>query len=159
MKHKKIKWSILLLSIGLTAQAQKITTASGGNATGSGGNVAYSIGELIYTTSSSTNGSMTQGVQQPYEISIVLGLKDQQINLNMQAYPNPTNDYLTLTIEKKELSNLNYQLYDINGKLIQSKKITSMTETIQMENLPTATYFLKVINNNNEVKTFKIIKK
>jgi len=49
-------------------------------------------------------------------------------------------------------------LYDISGKIIESRKIISSSETIAIENLPTAAYFLKVTNNNNEVKTFKIIK-
>ena len=158
MKNKKIKFSVLLLGIGITAQAQQATTATGGNASGSGGTVAYSVGQIVYTTHTGATGSVAQGVQQPYEISIVLGVEDHQISLNMQVYPNPTTDYLTLNVGSFELAALNFQLYDLSGKLIESKKITSITETIRMENLPRATYFLKVTNNNKEVKTFKIIK-
>ena len=158
MKHKKIKLSVLLLGIGITAQAQQATTATGGNASGSGGTVAYSVGQIVYTTNTGTAGSVAQGVQQPYEISIVLGIDNNSINLELTAYPNPTNNYLTLNIGKAEVSTLNFQLYDISGKIIESRKIISISETIAMENLPTATYFLKVSNNNNEVKTFKIIK-
>jgi hypothetical protein len=158
MKHKKVKLSVLLLGLGLTAQAQQATTATGGDASGSGGTVAYSLGQIVYTTNTGTNGSVAQGVQQPYEISIVLGIEDNSINLELVAYPNPTNNFLTLNVGKAELSTLNFQLYDILGKLIESRKIISSTETIGMGNLPSATYFLKVSNNNNEVKTFKIIK-
>jgi hypothetical protein len=158
MKHKKVKLSVLLLGLGLTAQAQQATTATGGDASGSGGTVAYSLGQIVYTTNTGTNGSVAQGVQQPYEISIVLGIEDNSINLELVAYPNPTNNFLTLNVGKAELSTLNFQLYDILGKLIESRKIISSTETIGMANLPSATYFLKVSNNNNEVKTFKIIK-
>jgi hypothetical protein len=158
MKHKKVKLSVLLLGLGLTAQAQQATTATGGDASGSGGTVAYSLGQIVYTTNTGTNGSVAQGVQQPYEISIVLGIEDNSINLELVAYPNPTNNFLTLNVGKAELSTLNFQLYDILGKLIESRKIISSTETIGMANLPSATYFLKVSNNNNELKTFKIIK-
>jgi len=158
MKHKKVKLSFLLLGLGLTAQAQQVTTATGGDASGSGGTTAYSVGQIVYTTNTGTTGSVAQGVQQPYEISIVLGIEDNSINLELTAYPNPTTNYLTLNVGKAELSTLNFQLYDISGKLIESRKIISSTETIGMANLPSATYFLKVSNNNNEVKTFKIIK-
>ena len=158
MKNKKVKLSFLLLGLGLAAQAQQATTATGGDASGSGGTVAYSVGQIVYTTNTGTTGSVAQGVQQPYEISIVTGLEDTQISLNMQAYPNPTTDYLTLNVGNFELSTLNFQLFDISGKLVESRKIISSSETIAMENLPTATYFLKVSNNNKEVKTFKIIK-
>ena len=158
MKHKKVKLSILLLSLGLTAQAQQATTATGDDASGSGGTVAYSVGQIVYITNTGITGSVAQGVQQPYEISIVLGIDNHSINLELTAYPNPTTNYLTLNVGKAELSTLNFQLYDISGKLIESRKIISSSETITMENLPTATYFLKVTNNNKEVKTFKIIK-
>ena len=158
MKHKKVKLSVLLLGLGLTAQAQQATTATDGNASGSGGTVAYSVGQIVYTTNTGTTGSVAQGVQQAYEISIVLGIEDNSINLELIAYPNPTTNFLTLNVGKAVLSTLNFQLYDISGKLIESRKIISSTETIGMENLPSATYFLKVVNNNQEVKTFKIIK-
>ena len=166
MKHKKVKLIILLSGLGLTAQAQQTTTATGGDASGSGGTVAYSVGQIVYTTYTGTTGSVAQGVQQPYEISIVPGIDNQSIKLELTAYPNPTANYLTLNVGNAELSTLglskveglNFQLYDNSGKLIESRKIISSTETIGMENLPRATYFLKVSNNNNEVKTFKIIK-
>jgi hypothetical protein len=158
MNHKKIKLSILLLGLGLTAQAQQVTNATGGDASDIGGTFAYSIGQIVYTTNTSTNGSLTQGVQQPFKISIVSGIDYRFINFESTAYPNPTTNYLTLNVGKSELSALNFKLYDISGKLIESRKITSSSETIAMENLPTATYFLKVTNNNKEVKTFKIIK-
>ena len=153
---------ITLIAAGILwagfAQAQESANSSGGDATGSGGTVAYSIGQVVYTTNTGTNGSVAEGVQQPYEISIVLGIDNHTINLELTAYPNPTTNFLTLNVGNAELSTLNFQLYDILGKLIESRKIISSSETIAIENLPTATYFLKVTNNNNEVKTFKIIK-
>jgi hypothetical protein len=158
MKNKKTV-ALLLLGFGITTvQAQQATTATGGDASGSGGTVAYSVGQVVYTTYTGSNCSVAQGVQQPYEISTVLGVEDYQISLNAQVYPNPTTNYLTLNIVNSELSTLNFQLFDISGKLIESKKIRNTTETIHLENLPSATYFLKVVNNNKEVKTFKIIK-
>jgi len=158
MKHKKVKLSVLLLSLGLTAQAQQAATATGGDASGSGGTVAYSVGQIVYTTNTGTTGSVAQGVQQPYEISTVVGIEDNSINLALTAFPNPTTNNLTLSVGQADLSKLNFQLYDMVGKLIESRKIASSTETIGMETLPNATYFLKVMNNSAEVKTFKIIK-
>ena len=161
MNTKKIKIVVLfLLGFGLlTAQAQQAITATGGDASGSGGTVAYSVGQIVYTTNTGTNGSVAQGVQQSYIISIVLGIEDNSTKLELTAYPNPTTNFLTLNVGNAELSTLRFQLYDISGKLIESRKIISSTETIGMENLPSAIYFLKVANNNQEVKTFKIIKK
>jgi hypothetical protein len=42
--------------------------------------------------------------------------------------------------------------------MVLIKKKTCTTKTINMENLQSKTYFLKVMNNNKEVKSIKIIK-
>jgi hypothetical protein len=160
MKKTKKKFALLLLGLVITTvQAQQGITVTGGGASGSGGTAAYSVGQVFYTTSTGTGGSVAQGMQQAYEIATILGLEERQISLNMVAYPNPTTDYLTLSIGNTELSSLRFQLYDGTGKLIESKKITSTSETIEMGSLASALYFLKVVNNNKEVKTFKIFKK
>lgn len=161
MKYKKLKLSvILLLGLGLTGlQAQESVNATGGDASGSGGSASYSVGQVVYTTNTGTNGSVAQGVQQPYEISIVTGIEEAKgINLSVTAYPNPTTDYLTLEVNDFELSTLHFQLYDMNGKLLQNKKITGNQTSIVISHLVPANYFVKVIQGNKEVKTFKIIK-
>ena len=161
MKHMRLKLSaVLWLGLGLTGlQAQKSVNATGGNASGSGGSVSYSVGQVVYTTNTGTNGSVAKGVLQAYEISVVTAIEQTKgINFSVSAYPNPTTDYLTLSIEEFEISNLLYQLYDINGKLLQNEKITSNQTSIVMSNLVPATYFVKVIQGNKELKTFKIIK-
>jgi len=161
MRHKKLKLSaVLLLGLGLTGlQAQTSVNATGGDASGSGGSVSYSVGQVVYTTNTGTNGSVAQGVQQPYEISVVTGLEEAKgITLSVTAYPNPTTDYLTLRIDEFEISNLSFQLYDMSGKLLQSEKITGNQTSIVMSNLVPANYFVKVTQGNKEVKTFKIIK-
>jgi hypothetical protein len=158
MKLKTMKISVLLLVVGLTTQAQQATTATGGDATGSGGSVAYSVGQIVYTTHTGNKGSVAQGVQQPYEISVVLGVENSLIDLDISAYPNPTTHFLTLSIGNEISETLHFQLCDLSGKIIERRKISNRTETIHMENLATATYFLKVSNDNNEVKIFKIIK-
>ena len=161
MRHKLLKLStVLLLGLGLTGvQAQTSVNATGGDASGGGGSVSYSVGQVVYTTHTGTSGSVAEGVQQPYEISVVTGLEEaQSINLSVTAYPNPTTDYLTLRIDEFEISNLSFQLYDMNGKLLQNEKITGNQTSIVMSNLLPATYFVKVIQGNKEVKTFKIIK-
>ena len=161
MRHKKLKLSaVLLIGLGLTGlQAQKTIPASGGNASGSGGIVNYTVGQVVYTTNTGTNGSAAQGVQQPYEISVVSGIEQaKDINLICSAYPNPTTDFLTLNVENYDNENLSYQLFDISGKLIENKKLTGYETTITMTNRISAIYFLKVMDNKIEVKTFKIVK-
>ena len=162
MKHKRLKLSALLfLGLGLTGlQAQTSVNATGGNASGSGGSASYSVGQLAYTTNTGTNSSVSEGVQQPFEISVVTGIEEaKDIFLNVSAYPNPTTDYLELKVENLQLSELSYKLYDISGKVYQNKEIGNSITKIEMQNLPQGIYFIKVIDTKNkEFKTFKIIK-
>lgn len=157
MKHKKTITSVAFLLLGLGGlHAQETVIPTGGEATGTGGTASYSVGQVVYTTNTGTNGSVAQGVQQPFEISTTTGINETSINIELSVYPNPTTNYLTLKVEKTE--GLTFQLYDLQGKVITNKKVNSATTTVAMENLPTATYFLNVVKNNQIVKTFKIIK-
>jgi hypothetical protein len=157
---KPIISSFFILSlcfIGL--QAQEAIPASGGSAIGDGGTVSYSVGQVFYTTISGASGSVAQGVQQPFEISVVTAIEEAiGINLSVSAYPNPAKDYLQLKVENYESESLFYQLYDLNGKLLIHKKVEDSNTSIPMNGFSFGTYFLKITDNKKEVKTFKIIK-
>jgi hypothetical protein len=159
MKHKRtmISAAFLLLGIG-GLHAQESPTATGGDATGAGGTSSYTVGQVVYTTNTGSNGSVAQGVQQPYEISVTTGVNETTINLEMSVFPNPTTNYLQLKVGSEKLENLNFQLIDLQGKVIENKKVTAITSTINMEELPKAIYFLNVTKNNQLIKTFKVIK-
>lgn len=161
--YKKIPTlHIIFLLLGLgNLNAQKTVLASGGEASGNGGTTSYSIGQVAYVAYTGTSGSVVQGVQQVYEISITTGIDGPAIDLKISANPNPVTNFLTLTISNDlEPSTLDYLLYDVQGKLIRRSRLTGKITTITMENLQTALYFLKVTDSNNkEIKGFKIIKR
>ncbi len=140
--------------------AQQTSVATGGNAVGTNGSSSYSIGQIVYASTNGTNGFLTQGVQQPFEISVVLNVKqDTVINVQFNAYPNPTTNTLLLKSENSADSILNYQLSDASGKLISNKKISDVEMAIPMEYLASGIYFLSILEKNAVIKTFKIIKK
>lgn len=154
--------SILLLTAGLLwaglAQAQESVNASGGDATGSGGTVAYSIGQVVYTTNTGSNGSVAQGVQHTYEIFTV-GIKEIAMNISLTAFPNPTTENLTLQISDYTNQQLTYQLFDVQGKQLSNGQITAQQTQINVNSLPTATYFINVVNQENKnIQSFKIVK-
>lgn len=141
------------------ARGQSTISSSGGNASGSGGTVSSTVGQVTYKTFSGSNGSVAQGVQQPYEISVVTAVENTEaITLGFKVRPNPTAGIITLTIVLSDNANYRYRLYDMNGALIGDKLIESNETEINMQNLFPAIYFLEVLQNNMEVKVFKIIK-
>jgi hypothetical protein len=163
MKYKKLKLSaVLLLGLGLTVlQAQEATTTSGGEVIGSGGSASYTVGQVVYSSNVGTNGnSVTEGVQQPYEISVVTSIHEaKDINLSVSAYPNPASDYLTVKVENYKTANLQYMVFGINGKLLQTVKATGSETQIETSELVSGNYFVKVLDDKKEIKVFKIIKK
>lgn len=160
MKQRKAKfWVSLFFCIGsLGLYAQQITSVAGGDAYGSGGTVSYTFGQTLYATNTSSDGTITQGVQQPYEI-YTLGIDDRSdIILQCIAYPNPTYDFIMLKIENIEIKDLSFQLFDISGKLLASKNVESNEIKIEMINYISDIYLLEVIQDSKILKTFKIIK-
>jgi len=84
MKNKSrpiLLLATLLLWVGFV-QAQESVNASGGNAIGNGGTVAYSVGQVVYTTDTDASGTVSQGVQQAYEIFTV-GIKVTELNISL----------------------------------------------------------------------------
>lgn len=153
---------IVLLSIGFLsagfAQAQQSANAAGGDATGSGGSVAYSIGQVVYTANTSPSGTVSQGVQQAYEIYLI-GINETELNSSLSVFPNPIVDYLILQISDYNNEKLSYQLFDMQGKLLSNAQIIAQQTQIKTASLPPATYFIEVLNQENKhVQSFKIIK-
>ncbi len=157
---RKKNLTVFLLFAVYTINAQETVVASGGDASGIKGSSSYSIGQPVYSTNSSENIIVSQGVQNAYEISEILNRKDAiTSNLKFTVYPNPTADIVNLKTENIDDGILFYQLYSVSGQLLSNDKITENTTSIAMRNFPNGTYFLKVIQNEESIKTFKIIKK
>lgn len=152
--------ALILFTLALTGlYAQETITAAGGNASGSGGSASYTAGQVVYNTFTGSSGSVAEGVQQPYEISTITSIKDSEwINLFMKVYPNPAHEFLTLQVDESDISNLYFQLFDINGRLLRNERITNRLTSIYMSDLAPATYILKIVEGNSEIKSFKIIK-
>jgi hypothetical protein len=159
----QIRKSILFFLAGCLSltivRGQSVIPAAGGNVTGSGGSVSYTIGQVTYHTYG-TNGTVAEGVQQPYEISVVTAVENTEgITLEYKVYPNPTRDLITLTIKPFDHDNLRFRLYNLNGILLLDRKIESEETEISLESFSYAMYLLKVIKGNQEIKIFKIIKR
>lgn len=158
-RKKTILLGVLLFGCGLSnVHAQANLTATGGDANGTG-SLSYSIGQVFYKTNSGNEGTVAQGVQQAYEISTAVGIEEfDEITLDFNIYPNPTIDFLTLDVKDFPIEELDYTLYDFNGRILENKNLNQNKTIIDMINYPPATYFLKVSDGTKIMKTFKIIK-
>lgn len=159
MNQKKLIVAVTLIIAGSGGlHAQEAVSAAGNEAGGTGGTCSYTIGQIAYTSSSGTGGEVNQGVQQPYEIVTTAGIEDQNITLELAAFPNPTNGSMTISVSDHAQGKLSYQLFDNRGKLIEEKEIIQNETAVSMDRLAPASYLLKITDNDQLVKEFKIIK-
>ena len=73
--------------------------------------MAYSVGQIAYTTNSDTSGSVVQGVQHAYEI-FTLGIMENDLDISVIIYPNPTAGELILQVNNYNNEQLQHQVYD-----------------------------------------------
>ncbi|KAF0194735.1 MAG: hypothetical protein FD166_3256 [Bacteroidetes bacterium] len=151
--------TVLLCLFLAGANGQAVITTAGSDASGNGGSMSISYGLAVYTTTTGTTGSVAQGVQQPYEISVITEITDgPEVGLYFRTYPNPTDHSLTLRFEGKPEMEYRAAIYDASGRLCIIKTVTSNETSFDLSTFVTGTYILKLSDLNREVKTFKIVK-
>jgi hypothetical protein len=139
--------------------AQESIVASGANISAFEGSVSYTVGQVAFNVFSGINSSIIQGIQQTFEFSVVTAAENvSDINLKCRVYPNPTRNVIKLSIGSADLDSMYYRMYDTNSRLILDMKIENEETEISLQNLAPSIYFLRVIRNKLEIKTFKIIK-
>lgn len=161
---KAIAIFVILLLIGhapQTVYGQQAIPSTGGEARGAGGKASITAGQVIYTTYSSTSGSVSQGVQQAYTVTVVsVDGTSLAERLQCRVYPNPVQYQLSLELEGKFKQGLVYELFELSGKLMKTSIIESNLTIIPMEDMVASTYLLRVKGKSQApIKTFKIIKK
>ena len=157
----KTKLSVLfflLCFLKITMQAQEVVTSSGGYGTTASAKLTWTIGEPITETAVGTNTMLTQGFNQG-DLIITLIRNSEIPDFILKVFPNPTNDHLRISAGNSDPENLKYVLIDLGGKVLIEKNLTGKESDISVGNLSPSTYFLKVYQNNKEIKVFKIVKK
>lgn len=146
--------------ITISLFAQSAVVPAGGSATGNGGTVTYTVGQIADQKVEGGGRYVIEGVQQPYEIQVVGVNSYPGINLTAIVYPNPTVDKVMLSIRDYEIpsTGLTLQLYDLNGKFLKTMVITDADTEIDFSEYAASTYQLRVVNQKQLLKTFKVVK-
>lgn len=160
MKRTSIQcfFLILLTAPIILLKAQSAVLATGANATGSNGSVSYSVGLPAYIVKGSNNEIM-EGLQHAYEIITLATNETSTTEEGILLYPNPFKDFLYLDFTTNNFKGSEYQLFDAQGKLIKRDKITQSKSEFNFSSLPSAMYIIRIIQNGENLKSFKIIKK
>ena len=149
--------ALCLASSVLTAQEAFVSSAN--EATGTGGSVSYSIGQLITSSQTSNGTTINVGIQQPLEIVTLSNAEVTSVQLTAKAYPNPSTDFVLLSLINTDFEGMQYYLWNINGSLVAKASISAAETSVDLRGLSVGIYVLRVVQNQKNIKTFKIIKK
>jgi hypothetical protein len=159
MKNLAVLFIIFSCGLCLSLQAQESINAGGGDIAEPDINVAYSMGQVFYEPVIYDGGSLTPGIQQTYEISLVTALPETSPGLQIRAYPNPADDYLLLSFPGYKNAVYSLRLSDSSGKILTIDEVKEELTRIVVHPLTPGTYFLQITDKEQVIQLFKIIKK
>ena len=139
---------------------QSSMNTSGGDTFSDQGSVAYSIGQVFVQISESPEISVSEGVQQPYELSLYNAIAEEStLEVSILAYPNPTMNDLTIELQGWRHETASFEVYDALGKKICSGVFNQSTLSIDARLWSSGNYFLHLYSPNGEQSaSVKIIK-
>jgi hypothetical protein len=99
-------------------------------------------------------------VDEPFRTDFPLNVSNAAPSnrLTVSAYPNPTGDMLTITIDGPQNPDATLALEDVNGKLITYVAIIDGKAIVDLTPLPQALYFVRYTDKYN-TETIKVYKK
>ena len=89
-------------------------------------------------------------------LNLALSVEKEKMDV-FSVYPNPVKNTLQISFPSN-VEKANFQLYNILGKLVMNKAILRNNETINLEQLTSGIYIIKVQSSNLDLNTFKLIK-
>lgn len=144
------------ISIGMSAQS---VISSSGNSTSNGGyTLSWTIGEGIISTIGNNDIELTQGFHQPLVIDVIaVGIEDDLI-LDIIAYPNPTYDKVMFE-GGDPIGIYHIRVVDKLGRVLEQKSMPFQEFILEMGKYNNGTYLIEVVEDKTgKRKIFNIVK-
>jgi hypothetical protein len=162
---RKIYFFTLFLGLNYL-QAQSISPQSvnsgGTKMSQNNGSLSFTVGELVVLTLVDSDGNtLGGGFTSSSTISTATIEEPNSDILNVNVYPNPTTDLLTVAIQDTKLAQVTIEVSDINGRVVSSGKYAGIANNIGINtsSWEIGNYFLYLKNTENEILgTYKIVK-
>lgn len=114
------------------------------------------VGTVTVTVSQSGNENYNEASESTsFEVAVPAGIEDELIGVNI--YPNPAFEYIN--IEAAGFENIEAGIYDLRGIKILSKSISGENKRIDISNLKTGIYLLKLESDLRTTTTRVLIER
>lgn len=158
---------MLLIAAIATVNAQslerQVIASTGGYSEANGVSLSFTVGEPVIETAVSGSIVLTQGFQQPDDITT--GINDKpSVTVNYTVFPNPTANSIQIDLQSDKNVEVELALYDIQGQRIsmfdKSTRIEGTAhEEMDLSSLAAAQYILVLSDTEGKpLKNFKVQK-
>lgn len=135
-------------SFNLPGDCYKFNLRDSGNNGGESVVLYDSANNVIFNSS----GDYGSGAAVPFQTELILGASDEFLS-QLSIYPNPTNSRLhILNAQNTELT-----VYDVLGKVLLTRKLSTSNEMVDLSQLLSGTYFV-ALNQNGQRRVEKVVK-
>lgn len=151
---------ILIGSLALMAvkvNGQQSITSAGGVFQNDMNSLSWGVGEVAIETLIANPYILTQGFQQSL-LTVTAIDETPRIDVNVNVYPNPINNFVKIDLSGTQFEEFEYQLFGPKGDVIETNRFEAESIEISFQNLNSGIYFLKVADDDHYSKTFRIVK-
>ncbi|MCE2711336.1 MAG: T9SS type A sorting domain-containing protein [Cryomorphaceae bacterium] len=156
VKGFKSAWFLTLCTLLLPSIfiAQQVISSQGESYSNTNTKIDFTMGEMVTNTASDGTIDLTQGFHQTNWIFV--GVEDLQPETQVNIYPNPSVD--ELTIETSAFKELSFEIVDAVGKLVEHDELSAKKTPVKVARLAPGNYTLNIRHGGQVWKTFKLIK-
>ena len=139
--------------------AQQDIVTSGGDTNSAYGSFSYTVGQILVSQQVRSSSiwskeaiTLNHGVQQFF-----IPKCENNDNIIINAYPNPSNGIVNITLSEWDDIEITLSVYDVLGKNILSQKIFKNKTQLNLTSFSTGIYLLSINNICGAASTFKLI--
>lgn len=110
----------------------------------------------LYENPTNQMGYGIPNFEDAYNALITLGIQDQLLERQFALYPNPFSDKLNISFPKN-VNDAQIALYNVLGKKVFDRRISSSDNILNLEGLSTGMYIV-TIESDKKINSFKVVK-
>ena len=149
---------VSLMLISFNGMSQSVISSAGKTSTSNNFIISWTLGETVVATLQNENTNLTQGFHQPLMVDLFPTSLEDDMVLDMVAYPNPTYDKV-LFKGGDPTGTYHLRLVDKLGRVLEQKSVPSDQLEIEMGRYTNGSYLIEVIENKSDKRViFNIVK-